>query len=524
MRRWKHFLSAALPLALMAGCAPAAPPPSPSGAPAPAATTVKLAAVQRVVTGQPTLVTLDPHASLGSNARRYGMFEALVGQKADGTIEPQLASSWQLEGQTTWRFTLVPGRVFHDGTPVTAEDIRWSFARAIDPANKLAVGASRVPTVASVQVDGAAIVITTKGPDPILLKRVNQLAILPKAYFERVGPTEFALKAIGSGPYKLKAYVPNDRLELTAVPDHPAKPTISEVVIRNIPDTTARLAGIRTGELDLAVGIPYDQIESLKSAGLKLVTITAGRSNGAFMDSVVDGPTGNKLVRQAINYAIDKNLMVKQIFQGYTVPDQGQILQPETFGFNPDIKPYPYDPAKAKQLLAQAGYPTGFKMRSDVYLNSAESQSSWLFIQQQLKEVGIEVELNTYTDSAKHLDYFYGRTQRGATIASLLNNSPYMDADAALVWFRGTEQGENGLGARHYANAEFDKLYDQFSVEMNENRRRDLIRQAVAVMHEDPPYIFLTQAVTTWMVSPKLEGVVGRTDLDPAFEFMRKLE
>src|SRR5262249_40916146 len=145
----------------------------------------------------------------------------------------------------------------------------------------------------------------------------------------------------------------------------------------------------------------------------QIISITAGKSQGVVMDSVQDSPAKDTRVRQALNYAIDKDTLVKTVYHGLTKPEQGQVIQADTFGFNPDLKPYPYDPAKAKQLLAAAGYPNGFKARADLWLYTPEIQPTFLFVQQQFKDIGVDLELNVFNDAAKQLDYFYGRTQRG---------------------------------------------------------------------------------------------------------------
>ena len=257
---------------------------------------------------------------------------------------------------------------------------------------------------------------------------------------------------------------------------------------------------------------------------MNIVSINNARSGGGVVDAVVEGPTKHKAVRQALNYAINKDLLVKQIYNNLTVAVQGQPIPKEAFGFNPDLKPCPYDSAKAKQLLAEAGYPNGFKTKADVWLFTAEMQSVWLFVQQKLKDVGVDVELNTFSDTAKQLDIFYGRVQRSPLYNVGSTTTPFMDADAALTWFRGTQPGENGFGTKHYANAEFDALYDQFEVELDPAKRRALIQRALAIFREDPPYLFLAQNVITWVSSPKVDGLVSRADQDPGFEFIRKLK
>src|SRR5262249_7152617 len=161
--------------------------------------------------------------------------------------------------------------------------------------------------------------------------------------------------------------------------------------IKSVPDISARVAGLKTGELDMADTIPIDQADSLKNAGFQLIVRDSGVSAGYWVDSVIGkqprtGPTADQRVRQAFNYALDKDLIAKTIYKGYTKPEQGQVLQPETVGFNPNLKPYPYDPAKAKALLAEAGYPNGFKISMASQQTSAELNAMNLLLQDSLKQ------------------------------------------------------------------------------------------------------------------------------------------
>jgi peptide/nickel transport system substrate-binding protein len=402
---------------------------------------------------------------------------------------------------------------------VTAEDIKFSWDRATNPEKRLGI-LSRLMTIREVQVvDPTTVRILTREPDGLLLKRAAYVPIFPKAYLERVGDAEFGIRPIGSGPFKLKEWVPNDRLVLTGIPEHPTRPALRELTIRQVNEAATRVAGLRTGELDLISQAPLDQVDSLKSQGFETVVINAGISNGFFMDPIIsNAPTRDKRVRQAINYAIDKEAIAKNIYRGYVRVDQGQVVQEETFGFNPNLKAYPYDPAKAKQLLAEAGYPTGFKVSMEVYNTAPEWPSVGLFVQQQLRDIGIEADLQVTTDAAAWLDHFYGRTPRPHLLSVGLQATPAMDADYALVWFSGTQP----LPLRHYDNQEFDRYYLPSRTEIDEAKRRLLLQQAIAVMHEDPPFLFLTSATQVWVFKKTVSGVTRRTDQEPKFENVRR--
>ncbi|MFN8532607.1 MAG: ABC transporter substrate-binding protein [Dehalococcoidia bacterium] len=513
-----HVFGSLVALALtVAACTPASPAPSSTGGSAPAPGSAQQDFKLSVALAS-NITTLDPHAAIGTNPRRYGLYECLIAQDETGKLIPALATSWSNINPTTWELKLTPNRKFHDGNPVTAEDVKYSFDRATNPDLKLGILARTGTIDQTTIVDPGTVRITTKGPDPIFLKRVAMVVIVEKAHVERVGTAGFGTQGMGTGPYMMKEFNGTDRLVMVPNPYYPEKPGASEVTVRAVPEASARLAGLRTGEIDVAAGVAIDMAESVTREGVQVVNFNQGQNIGAFLFSNLQGePTQSKLVRQAINYAIDKEAIAKNIFKGLTKPT-GQIVQSNTVGYNPNIKPYPFDPAKAKQLLAQAGYPNGFKMRMDVTLGTTGAEAIFLVIQSQLRDIGIDASIEQSADSAFLLDRWYGRTARGHTLTAGLLNSPAMDADFALTWFKGTEAEP----ARRHNDPEFDKYYIPSTIEMDEKKRSELLQKAIEVMYENPPYIYLIDGVTLWGASSKLTNVLPRGDLEPRLDIIRK--
>lgn len=523
MRPPSFLLGAGLLFAF--ACAPAAPPAPPDGSTTGGAVqpTVTLAADQSINVGVHNIfATMDPMTTLGTNPNRYGVFESLIGQDDDGKLIPQLATEWRQVNDTTWQFKMATNHRWHDGTPVTADDVVFTYARALDPARRSPIVSRMGRISGATKVDQYTVNVTVAEPDPLLLVRVRMVPILPKAYIERVGDAEFEAKPIGSGPFKVAFWKAQDRITIERNSEHPTiRPTLERITVRYIPEASARLAGLRSGELDAINQTPVDQADALRAAGYAIVPFNTGSSWGAWMDSIIEGsPTRDRRVRQAINYAIDKEAIARVIFKGLTIPEQGQVIQRETFGFNPNLKPYPYDPAKARQLLAEAGYPNGFTIRMDAYLFNAEMQQVYPFLQAQLKEVGIETQITQYSDSGSNSDRFFGRVARAPITGVSLTNLPALDADFALAWFSPSQQTG---GARRYDNMEFDRLFNASQREMDPQKREKLLQEAVAVMHEDPPYLFLVQGTIVWTHSPKLDNFNRRADGDPPYYKIRKL-
>jgi peptide/nickel transport system substrate-binding protein len=525
-----RFTPIVMLVAALTACAPTTPQTATNtGGSSPAATPAgpQLADKQTFVWGTPSISGLHPYLTLLASQRRFDMFDTLVGQDPTGAAEPAVATSWKSIDDTTWQFTTRTDLKFHDGTPATDQDILFSLTRAIDPQWKYGITA-RLLTIDSARIASPNVLeVKTKGPDPILLKRLATLSILPKAYLEKVGDADFALKPIGTGPYMMKDYKPSDTLVLTRVPEHPfRKGTLDEVTLRQIPEVSARIAGLKTGDLDFIDQGPVDQAKAMEAAGFKTIVLDKGNSQGYWMDTVInDGPqtapTVNKLVRQALNYAIDKDSIAKNIYQGYTKVEQCQPIQPETFGFNPNLKPYPYDPAKAKQLLAQAGYPNGFKITIEGQAPTAETAAIHLFIQSELKDIGVDADVVKLTDTAVVRDKFYGVQPRGAIYYPSLANGPAMDADFAYVWFAGDKQTG---GTRHYDNPQFNQIYDQSTKELDAQKRLALLQQLDSILCDDAPYLFTVQVAYLQFYNPKIDGLVSRFDRDPRLDLLKRLK
>ncbi|MCS6803338.1 MAG: ABC transporter substrate-binding protein [Chloroflexota bacterium] len=497
---------------LVAGCAPN-PAASPTGGRAPAPPQP-----QRFVWGFSFLQpTLHPFISIGMEGRRFDIFEQLLTQDPTGRdVQPMLASAWKVIDPQTYEFTLRGDGRFHDGTPLTAIDVAFSVNRAIDPEKRYPIGASRFPTLEGAEaIDDKTVRVRTKSVDVLLLKRMAYLSILPKGYLERVGDDEFTLRPVGSGPFKVKEFFPGDRLVLVPHTEHPwRKSKFSEVIIKNVPEASARVAGLRSGELHYISATPIDQVDALKAAGFQAVQLDAGSSGGYRMTAIYYEPLRDKRVRQAINYAIDKEAIVKSIYRGYTQVEQGQFLQPGVFGYHPTLKPYPYDPALARRLLAEAGYPNGFDLKLEAKVDRADIAQVGLFVQDQLRAIGIRASFDQIVDQATVEDKIFGRVQRAPLWASGLITTPFMDADAALVWFWSGQPP----ATRYYENPEFDRYFLQSRTETDPKKREELIWKALEVLHEDPPYLFLVQTTEIHMYTPTLQGVVKRFDRAPLLD------
>ena len=298
------------------------------------------------------------------------VFDALVDFTGPNlTLKPMLATRWENPNPTTWRFHLRRGVKFHNGDPLTADDVKFTIDTQL--ANKGAtVNAYLGPTEAARVIDPYMIEITTRTPFPALLFNLSRVHILPRAY-GTIGEQAFAAKPIGSGPYRFGEWQRGQRIVLDADPDYwGGRPTPRRLTFRFIADPSTRAAELRAGGVDVAINPPIAQIKELNTGDTQILTIPAGRAI-AYSINTVQKPLDDVRVRRALNYAVDRESIVRSLLQGFGQAT-GQPFTTGWLGYDESIKPYPYDVAQAKRLLAEAGFSNGLDLTWNI------STGTWL--------------------------------------------------------------------------------------------------------------------------------------------------
>ena len=372
-------------------------------------------------------------------------------------IEGDLAESWKIsDDKLTWTFTLRKGVKWHKGFgEVTAEDVKFSFERMLDPKT-----GGRMPDRIKVDsvtvVDKYTVAIKTKTPDPFFLQNIadRDSVIISKAAFEKFGK-DFGQQMIGSGPFQFESYSPKQKYVVTANEEYfRGAPNVKRIELLFIADETARHAAFMTGKLDLAVYVgdvkPYTQ--ELTKAGKKYDNILPGGASWTFID-ISKKPLDDLRVRQALAYGVDWATFVdEQRFPGaehYTVTSTGFLGVPGVFGYSEEgITKYEYNPTKAKQLLTEAGYPNGFKLPVFVSNNPGWVQAM-IYAQDQLKRINVQLDMTT-VDNATWLQKSINGENRPFT--------PYninMEPDAYNLLSR-----QFLPGAERYAFTNYDKVAD----------------------------------------------------------------
>src|SRR5437899_6752701 len=305
--------------------------------------------------------TLDPHMHF----ERVGvlvninMFDSLLHRSAKLEFEPSLALSWRPLSDTTWEFKLRKGVKFHDGSTMTAEDVKFSFDRVLEPGKekKKSPQYGNVRAIKEVKiVDGDTIHLVTDKPFPLLLERLVYFCIVPKKHIEKVGEEAFGGTAtVGTGPWKLVEWKRDQHIRLEAFDQHwRGKPAFKHVVFRAIPEVATQVAELKTGGVDIIRNVNADLMPDIKGHPQTRISTTPILRVHYISLDMRSAPFDKKAARQAANYAIDKQAMIQKMMAGLG-RQVATVVQPAAFGFDPSVPVYPYDAKKAQELLAQAG-------------------------------------------------------------------------------------------------------------------------------------------------------------------------
>lgn len=344
-------------------------------------------------------VTLDPRRQFAEKSYTIlrQIFDGLVKFDPDGRIEPALAVSWTRADPLTMEFKLRPGVRFHDGEELDAEAVRFSIESLIDPKTGFP-GAGFLASIDKVEAVSPLVVrIRTKFPDGILLNRLAALVtILPPRAIARMGDAEFAANPVGTGPFRFKSWKGSESLILEANPDYWAgKPKFKGLEFLFLP-ADRQVAGLLNGDVDIVTELPgTDTLRVTRAAGTKVVKKETFYTVGSSVN-VSTGPLTDRRIRQAINYGIDKEALIRYDVLGNGRP-LGSLTMPGELGHDPALEPYPYDPAKARSLLKEAGYPKGVNLKVVV---KAQGERTMKIISAQLAKVGIRLAQTPTTDAA----------------------------------------------------------------------------------------------------------------------------
>ena len=428
--------------------------------------------------------------------------ETLLDYNVDMELQPLLAVSWEQIEPTVWQYKLREGVKFSNGEPFNAEQVEFSFERVMDPdSTSMRKGETRWVTEVEV-VDEYTVNIHTDSVIPLFDLYLSKFPMVPEGYVTEVGDEVFAREPIGTGPFILQEWVKDDHLTMVRNPEYwgPA-PKVDILTFRTVPDISSRVATLLAGEADIVMDLqPATLAEVEKRDSLTVVKKPEMRCLFLKFNTRIESPLEDVRVRQAFNYAINKEAIVQTVLNGYGSVLQGQPVSPEYWGFNTELDAYPYDPEKAKELLAEAGYPDGFEIRMSCprgrYMMDAEICQA---VAGQLREAGITLDLEL-REFGVHNKEFY--TQQGGPIF-LVGYMSNPDAARMLSIFHSSHPNSQR------EDATLDVMIDAAISETDKDKRLELTWEALEYFREDAPLAFLHQ-------QPLLVGVHARVqNFDP---------
>ena len=446
--------------------------------------TAQKASQDKVVIAYPTEPDALPPTDTSYGVTSYpisnNIFERLVDLSTDGQFRAGIASWEVLNGGKEFLFTLRKGVTFHSGDPLTARDVEFTHKRSWE---KTATYKRYMRKFDRLEViDDYHVKFIFKSPDVLFIpQRVCHVA--SKSYYDRVGEEQYIKKPVGTGPYKFVAWKPGEYIDLERNEDYwGEKPQVEAARFVFAKEDTTRVAMLKAGEADIIMSTPYPLVKDIEKAGFKTVRLPAHPPCGVqFHNGNPDVPWYDRKVRLAVAYAIDKDAIVKDLFHG--IPAGFPRLAPWELGYDPELKQYPYDPEKAKKLLAEAGYAKGFEMplyyfsgRSYGQKETAEAVSLYLnAVGIRCKVQGIEAAQMLAKIRAWHSDpkaVFVGVT----TTPMAFLPDPLEALTSAYL--------STGWGSLYF-NKEIDPIIDEAQGTFDEAKRAELIKKAIRLLHED---------------------------------------
>ena len=431
------------------------------------------------------------------------MYDALTAvDEEDGSAQPALATQWESVDEKTWRFTLRDGVTFDNGEPMDAravvEAIRFLKT---DDAGKTMSFARQIPNVVEARaVDTMTVDVVSSKPDAILPSRISGMFLVaPKAWSD-LGVKGYARKPIGSGSFKVVSWTP-EKVTFEARSDSWRPPKVGALEIQPLPERATRVQALLSNQIDIAVVISIDNFAAVRGAGhvVDIVPSTNATSISLFnAGNAAFEPFRDKRVRQALNYAVDKQAMVENLLEGRTKP-ASQGATPNTFGYNSDLKPYQYDPDRARALLAEAGYADGFRFVGEFVVNEAAAdQEIYLKTAQDLSKVGVEMEVGQIT-KADWIQKFITGTWAGQAAGIPYNSAPYND----ITRFMGFEFCKPNP---YFCVEEIVPKIAAADAIFDTNKRRAYLQALAAEIRDLAPSIYLVEQIEITGVSSRLRG------------------
>lgn len=469
--------------------------------------------------------SIDPHFSYvaTSKAQVTNIFDTLIMRDKDLQLTPSLATSWEHVGDGVWEFRLREGVTWHDGEPFTAEDIIFSFERAPNVPNSPAPFGQFLSQIEEASApDPMTLRIKTRNPSPQILFDLAEVPIISKHAGEGATTEDYnsGKATIGTGPFKYVSWQPGGTLELARNDDYWGGPAdFATISVVAMPNDASRVAALLAGDVDLIDAVPPESFERLEGEDDISIWMTNDvYAAYVFLDtdrdvtpnitakdgSEIPNPLKDVRVREAMSLAINREAIVDRLLLGLAQP-AGQLAGPTMVGYNPDLKPTPYDPARAKELLTEAGYPDGFKITihgpNNRYVADAQIVQA---IAQMFTQIGIETEVETMPSNV----FFPAASGLEFSVFFLAWGSAQGTAWHGLRGVLMTYDKEKGYGPSNrgrYSNPEVDRLTIASMSTFDVDEAGRLAAEAAGVAFRDFAILPMHYQMNVWASRDGLE-------------------
>lgn len=324
------------------------------------------------------------------------LFDGLTRIDKDGTLKPWLAVSWEALDEKTWRVRLRDGVIFSNGVPLTSDAVVFAINYLASEDSLQESLRRELPAFErAVAVDRLTVDITTQTPDPFLIRSLTILPMVDPAQWTRLGREGFAREPIGTGPFRIESWGAANA-NMVAVPTSWRAPKVGGLSIRAIPDKTARIQALQSNQIDFAIEFGPEDGMTIEAAGMKVERWIAAETAGLsfILEGRPDSPLQDVRVREALNLAINRDVLTEILLEDATVAAT-QPAPRAALGHNPDLPPIPYDPDRAKALLKEAGYGTGFTFVANVVSGIGVGASVLQVIANDFAAIGVSLEIRS---------------------------------------------------------------------------------------------------------------------------------
>jgi peptide/nickel transport system substrate-binding protein len=460
----------------------------------------------------------------------YQMYDALInwdlsqGDRLPDLV-PGLAESWEVSqaDNTKWIFHLRRGVKFHDGSEFNADTVIWNMDRIrkkdapqFDP-KQAAYADFRIPLLQSWRkIDDYTVEFTTTRPSSFVPYQVCYVLFSSPSQWEKLGRdwAKVAEHPSGTGPFKLTRLVPRERAELEPFKeywDQKRVPKADKVILFPMPEATTRLAALRTGQVDWIEVPPPDGIPTLRQAGFQII-VRSYPHNWTYSLNLTGPPWNNKLVRQAANYAIDREGICRSLLNDTCAPAISEVYPGHPWFGNPQVR-YEHNPQKAKELLKQAGY-EGKRLKTSVLISTSGSGQMLPlpmneYVQENLREVGIDLELVPIEWNTLILRLRKGFQEENAGLGAMNVSYGFVDPFSAFTrFFHSDSQPPKSVNIMPYVNPEVDKLIEAAELEFDPQKQNQILAKVHEIIVEDAPWVFIVHDLNPRALSSKVKGYV----------------